>query len=148
MINIDLNEVLGHEAIAEPPTVYRETALLHEFWCLCIAYDAETDYVTLVDMSPATSQVWQAPRNHLFRGLREKLNPAMVILQKREVPLDPGDVARLIAENPLALFYMDGEPQSHMLRSIFANIGATGSSSRTSRVTDRCPRECAGNSRR
>ena len=123
MINIDLNAVLGHEAIARPDSVYRETALLQEFWCLCIAYDEATDYVTIVDMSPATSQVWQAPRGHLFRGLREKENPAMVVLQEQDSLLDPGDIPRLIRENTLALFYSEGGPWSYMLRTVLSNIG-------------------------
>jgi len=125
MVNIDLNAVLGHEAVAVPESAYVETALLQEFWCLCIAYDADTDYVTLVDMSPATSQVWQAPRSHLFRGLREKRNPSMVLLLRKDVPKDPGDVARLISENTLALFYDPDDSWSYMLQSILSNIGVT-----------------------
>lgn len=125
MLNIDLNEVLGHEAIAIPEGKYVETALLNEFWCLCIAYDAETDYVTLVDMSPATSQVWQAPRASLFRGLREQANPALIVLLKREVAEDPADIERLIQQNALALFYSAGASSSYMLRSVLSNIGVT-----------------------
>lgn len=125
LINIDLNAVLGHEAVATPDSRYVETALLKEFWCICIGYDAATDRVTLVDMSPATSQVWQAPRSHVFRGLRDSANPAMVVLQKSEVPPDPADVARLIRENPLILFHAADDPWSQMLRTLLANIGAT-----------------------
>jgi 3-polyprenyl-4-hydroxybenzoate decarboxylase/gamma-glutamylcyclotransferase (GGCT)/AIG2-like uncharacterized protein YtfP len=125
LVNIDLNAVLGHEAVAVPDSGFVETALLKEFWCICIGYDEATDRVTLVDMSPATSQVWQAPRSHLFRGLREKANPAMVVLQKREVPLDPGDVDRLIRENPLILFYAADDSGSQMLRTVLSNIGVT-----------------------
>ncbi len=125
MVNIDLNAVLGFEAVALPHSDFVETALLQEFWCLCTGYDADTDVVTLVDMSPATSQVWQAPRARLFGGLREKVNPSMVVLQRREVPKDPGDVARLISENTLALFHDPGDPWSYMLRSVLSNIGVT-----------------------
>ena len=125
MINIDLNRVLGFEAIKAPANVYRETALLEEFWCLCIAYDEEEDLVTLVDMSPATSQVWQAPREHLFRGIRDLDDPAMLVLEEREPPKDPTNVAGIVAENPIVLFYDDEDPWSHMLQNILSNIGVT-----------------------
>ncbi|MEW2919410.1 flavoprotein [Ruegeria sp. ANG10] len=125
MINIDFNRVLGFEVIRPPENVYRETALLEEFWCLCIAYDEDTDLVTVVDMSPATSQVWQAPRGHIFRGLRDVKNPAMLVIEEHEPPEDPTDVARIVATNPLVLFYADEDPWSYMLRSILSNIGIT-----------------------
>jgi len=125
MINIDVNKVMGHQAVALPDSSYVETALLQEFWCLCIAYDTATDYVTLVDMSPATSQVWQAKSTSLFEGLREKDNVAMIMLEEREMPLDPGDVARLVQENTLALFYAEDDASSYMLRTVLGNIGVT-----------------------
>lgn len=125
MVNIDVNKVMGHEAVALPDSAYVETALLQEFWCLCIAYDTSNDYVTLVDMSPATSQVWQAKSVDLFGGLREKDDVAMIVLDEREVPLDPGDVTRLIKENTLALFYADDDASSYMLRTVLKNIGVT-----------------------
>ncbi|WP_170379364.1 flavoprotein [Ruegeria atlantica] len=125
MINIDFNRVLGFEVIRPPENVYRETALLEEFWCLCIAYDEDTDLVTVVDMSPATSQVWQAPRGHIFRGLRDLKNPAMLVIEEHDPPEDPTDVARIVATNPLVLFYADEDPWSYMLRSILSNIGIT-----------------------
>ncbi|MCA0873989.1 gamma-glutamylcyclotransferase [Seohaeicola saemankumensis] len=125
MINIDLNRVLGFEAIKPPENVYRETALLEEFWCLCIAFDEESDLVTVVDMSPATSQVWQAPQSHLFRGLRDIDDPAMLVLEERAVAKDPTDVAMIVEDAPIALFYDDEDPWSHMLRNILANIGIT-----------------------
>ena len=123
-INIDLNRVLGHNAVALPSSEFTETALLQEFWCLCIAYNKETDYVTVVDMSPATSQVWQIPRTTLFHGLRDNNDPEMVVLQESEKPRDPGDVDRLIKENKLILFYSDDDPWSYMLHSVLNNIGA------------------------
>ncbi|AXI54883.1 hypothetical protein C1J05_10595 [Sulfitobacter sp. JL08] len=123
-INIDLNQVLGHNAVALPSSEFTETTLLQEFWCLCIAYDETTDYVTLVDMSPATSQVWQIPRTTLFHGLRDNKDLEMVVLQEREKPRDPGDVQRLIDENKLILFYSDDDPWSYMLHSVLNNIGA------------------------
>ncbi len=125
MINIDFNRVLGFEVIRPPENVYRETALLEEFWCLCIAYDEESDLVTVVDMSPATSQVWQAPRRHIFRGLRDLKNPAMLVIEEHEPPEDPTDVARIVARHPIVMFYADEDPWSYMLRSILANIGIT-----------------------
>lgn len=125
MINIDFNRVLGFEVIRPPENVFRETALLEEFWCLCIAYDDATDLVTVVDMSPATSQVWQAPRGHIFRGLRDLKNPGMLVIEETEAPADPSDVARIVADTPLVLFYEDEDPWSYMLKSILANIGAS-----------------------
>ena len=125
MINIDFNRVLGFEVIRSPEKVFRETALLEEFWCLCIAYDEATDLVTVVDMSPATSQVWQAPRGHIFRGLRDLKNPAMLVLEEVEVPEDPSDVSRIVENTPIVLFYEDEDPWSYMLKSILANIGVT-----------------------
>ncbi|TMV05631.1 hypothetical protein FGK63_16440 [Ruegeria sediminis] len=125
MINIDFNRVLGFEVIRPPANVYRETALLEEFWCLCIAYDEDTDLVTVVDMSPATSQVWQAPRENIFNGLRDLEDPAMLVLEEREPAEDPSNVARMIAENPIVLFYSDDDPWSYMLKSILSNIGVT-----------------------
>ncbi|MBO9447983.1 flavoprotein [Ruegeria sp. R14_0] len=125
MINIDFNRVLGFEVIRPPANVYRETALLEEFWCLCIAYDEETDLVTVVDMSPATSQVWQAPRENIFRGLRDLKDPALLVIEEREPPEDPSDVAAIVKNNAIVLFYADEDPWSYMLRSILANIGIT-----------------------
>ncbi len=125
MINIDFNRVLGFEVIRPPANVYRETALLEEFWCLCIAYDEKTDLVTVVDMSPATSQVWQAPRGHIFRGLRDLGNPAMLVIEEHEPPEDPTDVERIVNTHPIVLFYADEDPWSYMLRSMLANIGIT-----------------------
>ncbi len=126
MINIDFNRVTGIEAIRPPDNVYRETALLEEFWCLCIDYDDDTDVVTIVDMSPATSQVWQAPRGNIFRGLRDLENPALLVIEEVEPPEDPSDVASIIRQNPMVLFYEDEDPWSYMLRSILSNISATG----------------------
>ncbi|WP_170356957.1 flavoprotein [Ruegeria arenilitoris] len=126
MINIDFNRVLGFEVIRPPENVFRETALLEEFWCLCVAYDEKADLVTVVDMSPATSQVWQAPRGHIFRGLRDLKSPAMLVIEETQPPEDPSDVARIVRENPLVLFYEDEDPWSNMLKNILANIGATG----------------------
>nr|WP_302479289.1 flavoprotein [Ruegeria arenilitoris] len=125
MINIDFNRVLGFEVIRPPENVYRETALLEEFWCLCIAYDEQTDIVTVVDMSPATSQVWQAPRGHIFRGLRDVQSPAMLVIEEQEPPEDPTDVARIVLKNEIVLFYADEDPWSYMLRSMLGNIGIT-----------------------
>jgi gamma-glutamylcyclotransferase (GGCT)/AIG2-like uncharacterized protein YtfP/flavoprotein/glutaredoxin-related protein len=125
MVNIDLNAVLGFEAVAVPKSEFVETALLQEFWCLCIGYDPTTDDVTLVDMSPATSQVWQIPRSRLFAGLRERRNPVMVVLQRRDIPKDAGDVEQLISDNTLALFHDPGDAWSYMLRSVLSNIGVT-----------------------
>lgn len=125
LVNIDINAVLGHETVAVPESAYVETALLKEFWCICIAYDARSDRVTLVDMSPATSQVWQAPRQRVFDALVERENPALVMLQKHEAPADPGDVARLIRETPLVLFHDADDAWSQMMRSILSNIGAS-----------------------
>ncbi|WP_298851182.1 flavoprotein [uncultured Ruegeria sp.] len=125
MINIDFNRVTGINAIEPPKNVYRETALLEEFWCLCIDYDEDEDVVTIVDMSPATSQVWQAPRGNIFRGLRDLEDPALVLIEEVEPPEDPGDVDSIIKNNPMVLFYEDEDPWSYMLRSILSNIGAT-----------------------
>nr|WP_255733393.1 flavoprotein [Ruegeria sp. Ofav3-42] len=125
MINIDFNKVLGSKVIRPPAYAYRETALLEEFWCLCIAYDDETELVTVVDMSPATSQVWQAPRSHIFRGLRDLKDPALLVIEEQEPPEDPSDVVRITKKHPLVLFYADEDPWSYMLRSILANIGIT-----------------------
>lgn len=125
MINIDLNRVLGFDAIKAPDTAYRETALLEEFWCLCIDYDEASDEVTLVDMSPATSQVWQAPRPQIFRGLRDPRNPRMVAIEERAPVCAPDDAPGIIEHNPIVLFYDDEDPWSNMLRNILGNIGVT-----------------------
>lgn len=125
MINIDLNRVLGFEAIKAPDNAFRETALLEEFWCLCIAYDEAEDMVTLVDMSPATSQVWQAQRDKIFRGLRNPRSPAMLVIQEREPVRVANDVPSIVQENVIALFHDDEDPWSNMLRNILDNIGVT-----------------------
>ncbi|NOD99195.1 hypothetical protein GS610_18480 [Ruegeria sp. HKCCD6228] len=125
MINIDFNRVTGIEAIRPPDNVFRETALLEEFWCLCIDYDEDEDVVTIVDMSPATSQVWQAPRGNIFRGLRDLEDPALLVIEEVEPPENPSDVASIIKHNTMVLFYEDEDPWSYMLRSILSNIGAT-----------------------
>lgn len=124
MINIDFNRVIGFDAIRPPENAYRETALLEEFWCLCIAYDEDSDLVTVVDMSPATSQVWQAPRANIFRGLRDD-TPELLVIEEVEPPEDPSNVQRIIDRNTMVLFYEDEDPWSYMLRSILSNIGAT-----------------------
>lgn len=125
MINIDLNRVLGFDAIKAPDNVYRETALLEEFWCLCIAYDQAEDMVTLVDMSPATSQVWQAPRQQIFRGLRNLRDPAMLVIEEREPVRVSDDAPAIVQENAIAFFYDDEDPWSNMLGNILRNIGVT-----------------------
>lgn len=125
MINIDLNRVLGVEAIKAPDNAFRETALLEEFWCLCIDYDAATDMVTLVDMSPATSQVWQAPRTQFFRGLRKVDDPAMLVIEKRSSTDVPNDANSIVKHNTISFFYDDEGPWSNMLRNILKNIGVT-----------------------
>lgn len=125
MINIDFNRVTGINAIQAPENAYRETALLEEFWCLCIDYDEDLDLVTIVDMSPATSQVWQAPRGNIFRGLRDLAAPALLVIEEVDPPEDPYNVVRIIKTNPLVLFYEDEDPMSYMLKSVLSNIGAT-----------------------
>ena len=125
MINIDLNRVLGFDAIRAPDSAFRETALLEEFWCLCIDYDESTEMVTLVDMSPATSQVWQAPRAQLFRGLRDPRNPRMVAIEERAPVRAPDDAPGIVEDDPIVLFYDDEDPWSNMLRNILDNIGVT-----------------------
>ena len=125
MINIDLNRVLGFDVIKAPDNVYRETALLEEFWCICIAYDEANDLVTLVDMSPATSQVWQAPRPQIFRGLRDLHNPEMLMIEERVQVQVADDAPGIVQANTIALFYDDEDPWSNMLRNILDNIGVT-----------------------
>ena len=56
LVNIDYNEVVGHDAIGELSSAYRETAHLKEFWVACIDYLYETDVVILADMSAASSR--------------------------------------------------------------------------------------------
>lgn len=125
MINIDFNRVLGSKAIHRPKKVFLETALLEEFWCLCVDYDEASDLVTIMDMSPATSQVWQAPRGHIFRGLRFVESPELLVIAEVDPPEDPNDVASLIERNTAVLFYEDEDPMSYMLKSVISNIGAT-----------------------
>ena len=125
LLNIDFNGVLGYEAIASPANKSRETPLLKEFWCICLHFDAVTNIVTMADMSPATSHVWQAPLDNLYRGLRET-DPPSVLMLERSLSLDTAlDVDQIIESRPLVLFHDEEDSWSYMLKSILENIGIT-----------------------
>lgn len=125
LVNIDFNKVLGYTAISAPENELRETPLLKEFWCICLDYDSMTDIVTMADMSAATSQVWQAPLNNLFRGLRENDRPAVLSLGRSQALEGAIDVGQVVHSKPVVLFYSDEDPWSHMVKSMLANIGVT-----------------------
>jgi gamma-glutamylcyclotransferase (GGCT)/AIG2-like uncharacterized protein YtfP/glutaredoxin-related protein/3-polyprenyl-4-hydroxybenzoate decarboxylase len=125
LVNINFNEVLGYTAISAADNAMKETPLLKEFWCICLDYDTITDIVTMADMSPATSQVWQAPLDNLFRGLRENDQPAVLSLARNRAQENVIDVGQLVQSKPVVLFYSDEDPWSHMVKSMLANIGVT-----------------------
>jgi gamma-glutamylcyclotransferase (GGCT)/AIG2-like uncharacterized protein YtfP/glutaredoxin-related protein/3-polyprenyl-4-hydroxybenzoate decarboxylase len=125
LINIDYNEVLGYSAIGNKNSHYRETAPLEEFWAVCIDYIYEQDVVILADMSPASSQIWRAPRAKVFRGLRENETPSALSLKKIDPPENPLDFDHIISDHKLVLFYNEEDPWSYMLKSVMSNIGAT-----------------------
>ena len=91
LVNIDYNEVLGHTAIGELNSVYRETAPLKEFWVACIDYSYENDVVILADMSVASSQIWRAPRTKVFRGIKEAETLADSVTQGKVKASEPID---------------------------------------------------------
>ena len=124
LFNVDINKVAGCVAVELPSHVHSETALLKEFWCVALDYDAETDAVTITDSSSATSQVWKAPVEKLFAGLESHTNPEMLCLT-RSAGLMRGDIEDIVSANRLVLFYADDDPWSHMLESVMGNIGAT-----------------------
>ena len=125
LVNIDYNEVLGHKAVGESNNQYRETAPLKEFWVACIDYLYENDVVILADMSPASSQIWRAPRSKVFRGLQEKSTPSIVRIEKTNPEENPLDFNYIISNNKIVLFYNDDDPWSYMLSSVMSNIGVT-----------------------
>jgi gamma-glutamylcyclotransferase (GGCT)/AIG2-like uncharacterized protein YtfP/glutaredoxin-related protein/3-polyprenyl-4-hydroxybenzoate decarboxylase len=125
LVNINFNEVLGYTAIHAADNAMKETPLLKEFWCICLDYDSISDIVTMADMSPATSQVWQAPLNNLFRGLRENDQPAVLCLARNHTLENVIDVGQLVQSKPVVLFYSDEDPWSYMVKSMLANIGVT-----------------------
>ena len=125
IINIYYNEVMGYTAISDAPNQFRETAYLREFWCICVDYLFESDVVILADMSPATSQIWRAPRAKVFAGLQEKQKPSLLFLEKSKPEENPLDFSYIIANHKLVLFYNDEDPWSYMLKSVLNNIGVT-----------------------
>ena len=125
LVNIDYNEVLGHTAIGELNSVYRETAPLKEFWVACIDYSYENDVVILADMSVASSQIWRAPRTKVFRGIKEAETLGLVLLEKANPAENPLEFNNIIGQNKLVLFYNDDDPWSYMLKSVMSNIGIT-----------------------
>ncbi len=125
LVNIDYNNVLGHTAIVETSSTYRETAPLKEFWVACIDYSYETDVVILADMSVASSQIWRAPRSKVFRGIKEAKTVGLVLLEKANPDKNPLEFNNIITQNKLVLFYNDDDPWSYMLKSVMSNIGIT-----------------------
>ena len=125
LINIDYNKVLGHKAIGESNNQYRETAPLKEFWVACIDYLYESDVVILADMSPASSQIWRAPRAKVFRGIQEMDTPSVLRLEKINPEENPLDFNYIITNHKMVLFYNDEDSWSYMLRSVLGNIGVT-----------------------
>ncbi|MBH68408.1 MAG: hypothetical protein CMM58_08650 [Rhodospirillaceae bacterium] len=125
LVNIDYNEVVGHDAIGELSSAYRETAHLKEFWVACIDYLYETDVVILADMSAASSQIWRAPRSKLYRGIQEKETLGLVRLEKTDPTENPLDFNYIITNNKIVLFFSEEDPWSYMLKSVMSNIGVT-----------------------
>jgi phosphopantothenoylcysteine synthetase/decarboxylase/gamma-glutamylcyclotransferase (GGCT)/AIG2-like uncharacterized protein YtfP/glutaredoxin-related protein len=125
MVNIDYNSVIGFSSIHSAPNQYRETPLLKEYWCVCVDYLFESDTVILADMNSATSQVWRAPRENLFRGLKEQAPPALLYLNQVDSEENPLEFEYLITNHDLVLFYNDDDPWSYMLKSVLENIGVT-----------------------
>jgi hypothetical protein len=82
IINIDVNRLMGCQAVSLPDPKYSETAVLKQFWCVCIDYDASTDLVTLADYGVATSILWQAKVDRLFEALEEHLDPCLLLVGK------------------------------------------------------------------
>ncbi len=125
VINIDINKVLGCDAVQMKGGHAHETPLLREFWCICTGYDTDTGTVTVTDISSATTQVWKTPANQLFGGLEGgRTNPSILLMQKTAGATDR-DVSDIVNAHPLVLFYSDDDPWSYMLQSVLANIGVT-----------------------
>ena len=58
IVNIDINTLMADQAIALPNAQFSETAVLKQFWCVCIDYDTDSQIVTLADCTVCTSFVW------------------------------------------------------------------------------------------
>jgi len=55
IINIDINRLIGCQAVGLPDPKYSETAVLKQFWCVCIDRDPGTGLVVLAGDSVANS---------------------------------------------------------------------------------------------
>ena len=82
IINIDVNRLMGCQAVSLPDPKYSETAVLKQFWCVCIDCDASSGLVTLADYSVATSILWQAKVDRLFEALEDHLDPCLLLVGK------------------------------------------------------------------
>lgn len=82
ILNVDINTVMGCSAINLPDAAFAETAMLDEFWCVCIDFDQASGVVTVSDNSVSTSQVWQASIENLLAGFERKNELAIILLER------------------------------------------------------------------
>lgn len=85
IVNIDINTLMAGPAVALPNAQYSETAVLKQFWCVCIDYDSESQIVTLADCTVCTSFVWQTKVDLLLESLEDKADPGLILISKDPV---------------------------------------------------------------
>jgi hypothetical protein len=86
LLNIDINVLMGGAAVELPSAQYSETAVLKQFWCVCIDHDQASHLVTIADSSVATSLVWQTSADRLLAALEDREDPALLMLRKIAFP--------------------------------------------------------------
>jgi glutaredoxin-related protein/3-polyprenyl-4-hydroxybenzoate decarboxylase len=124
IMRVDLNRVLGCEAVAVPTSEFHRTSRHHDYWCVCVGCDAASGTATIADASAATTATWETPIEHLFRGLDDAQDPAIVVLQHaRET--GSVDFHDLVATHKLVLFKTEDDPWSYTFQTMLANIGVT-----------------------
>ena len=85
IVNIDINTLMAGQAVALPNAQFSETAVLKQFWCVCIDYDTDSQIVTLADCTVCTSFVWQTKVDLLLESLEDKADPGLILISKDPV---------------------------------------------------------------
>jgi len=82
IVNIDINTLMAGPAVALPNAQFSETAVLKQFWCVCIDYNTESQIVTLADCTVCTSFVWQTKVDLLLESLEDKADPGLIMITR------------------------------------------------------------------
>lgn len=80
ILNIDINKLMAGPAVELPNAQFTETAVLKQFWCACIDFDAASQMATITDSTVSTSLVWHCKTERIFEALDNTEDPAMILI--------------------------------------------------------------------